>query len=180
MRTVDDLPTPALLLDLDVLERNLRNMSERADQLGVALRPHVKTHKCLEVASGQRALGVSGMTVSTLYEARMFAEHGFDDLTGTSVIDAGALALSLDPGPAHVGRRSFGRLYDDYGKSRLRQNARIVSLTQEHGVVNDALPVGARTRILPNHSCLTVACFEAFFVVRGDEILDSWKIWCGR
>jgi D-serine deaminase-like pyridoxal phosphate-dependent protein len=147
MRTVDDLPTPALLLDLDVLERNLRNMSERADQLGVALRPHVKTHKCLEVASGQRALGVSSMTVSTFYEARMFA-----------VREAG------DP----PRRRHRG--------SRLRQNARIVSLTQEHGVVNDALPVGARTRILPNHSCLTVSCFDAFFVVRGDEILDSWKI----
>ncbi len=50
MTSLNDLPTPALLLDLDVLERNLRRMSERAASLGVALRPHVKTHKSVEVA----------------------------------------------------------------------------------------------------------------------------------
>ena len=79
--SLDRVPTPALLLDLDVLERNLSRMAEKSARLGVSLRPHAKTHKCVEVAERQRALGASGLTVSTLYEARVFADHGFDDLT---------------------------------------------------------------------------------------------------
>ncbi|WP_419936401.1 alanine racemase [Candidatus Palauibacter sp.] len=74
------LPTPALVLDLDVLENNLRVMQERADALGVRLRPHVKTHKCVEIAERQRAGAARGITVSTLAEARVFAEAGFDDI----------------------------------------------------------------------------------------------------
>lgn len=74
------LPTPALVLDLDVLENNLRAMQARTDALGVRLRPHVKTHKCVEIAELQRSLGASGITVSTLAEARVFAEAGFDDI----------------------------------------------------------------------------------------------------
>jgi D-serine deaminase-like pyridoxal phosphate-dependent protein len=76
-----ELPTPALLLDLEVLEDNLARMAERARRLGVALRPHVKTHKCLEVARRQRELGARGLTVATLAEAQAFADAGFDDLT---------------------------------------------------------------------------------------------------
>lgn len=363
MRTFHDLPTPVLLLDLDVLGRNLRRMRRRADELDVELRPHLKTHKCVEIALGQRALGSRGATVSTLYEARVFADHGIDDLTwafpmppdraedvarlarrvrlgvvlddpaplaaleaaaaearvwvkvdcgygraglapdspellslarriqdsrtlelagllshsghayharspadarrigerersvmagaadrlrsegvevaavstgstptmahvrrldgvtevrpgnyalydytqvaleacspgdcaatvlatvvsssaarGRAIVDAGALALSSDRGPAHA-RPSFGRLYDDYGNGTLRHNARLVSLSQEHGIVDRPLPVGERVRILPNHSCLVTACFDAFSVVRGDDVLDTWRIWRAR
>ncbi len=78
---VADLPTPALLLDLDVLERNVARMAERARSLGVALRPHVKTHKCVEIARLQRDAGARGLTVATLEEARAFTDAGFDDLT---------------------------------------------------------------------------------------------------
>src|SRR2546430_1599803 len=49
-----DLETPALLLHLDVVERNVEHMAARARQLGVALRPHAKTHKCVEL--GRRHL----------------------------------------------------------------------------------------------------------------------------
>jgi len=364
MRTIHDLPTPALLLDLDVLEENLRRMQARTVELSVTLRPHLKTHKCVEIALAQRALGCSGVTVSTFHEAEVFADHGFDDITWAfplapdraadtarlgsrvrlgvvvdslasvdaldaanaavcvwiktdcgygragldpksegfvalasrieradslefagilshsgnayhahspfearqigeqersrmvaaaqrltdegvrvpgistgstptmahvtnldgvtevrpgnyalydytqvalgacgpenaaatvlatvvsssghrkrSVIDAGALALSLDRGPDHVSRPSYGRLYEDQARSALRHNARIVSLSQEHGIVDQVMAVGERVRILPNHSCLTVACFDTFHVVQGDEVLDTWKIWRGR
>ena len=81
MTTLDQITTPSLVLDLDVLEANLQRMSRRGRDLGVALRPHLKTHKCVEVAERQRALGITGVTVSTLYEARVFADHGFDDIT---------------------------------------------------------------------------------------------------
>ena len=359
MATIHDLPTPALLLDVDVLERNLRRMSARCKDLGVVLRPHVKTHKCLEIAAAQRVLGARGITVSTLVEARIFAEGGFEDITwafpvipgrvaevaelasrvrlgvvvdsepalqailasgapvrvwlkidcgnaraglspdsatplklarqviegnlelagllshsgdayragsrhemiriaehereamtgladrlardgvevpgisvgstpsmsacrdlkgvsevrpgnyalydytqvllgscevedcaatvlttvvsnrtdlGTCVVDAGALALSLDPGPALAGRRSYGEVLDREFPGRVRRNARVTALSQEHGIVSRPFPVGTRLRVLPNHSCLTVACFDAFFVVRDGEVLDSWRI----
>jgi D-serine deaminase-like pyridoxal phosphate-dependent protein len=78
---LEALPTPALLLDLDVVENNLRAMQARATRLGVALRPHVKTHKCVELARQQRALGAKGLTVSTIAEARALVDAGFDDLT---------------------------------------------------------------------------------------------------
>jgi D-serine deaminase-like pyridoxal phosphate-dependent protein len=364
MQTTRELPTPALLLDLDVLEGNLRRMATRCTELGVRLRPHVKTHKCIEIALGQRELGAAGITVSTLHEARVFADAGFDDITwafpfnlsripeaveladrvrlgvtvdsleavealaatgapvrvwlkvdcgyhragvspdsskavaisarisesetlefagllshsgnayaagspghiariahterdvlnrlsvrleesgihvadrsagstpamahardltgvtevrpgnyalydvtqvalsscsieqcaatvlasvvssrqddGTSVVDAGALALSADPGPPNLSVATRGEILADDRRGTLRQNARIVSLSQEHGKVSGTLPVGSRVRIIPNHSCLSVACFDAFFVVRGDEVLDQWGIHRGR
>jgi len=359
---VADLATPALLLDLDRVERNLAGMAARCRELGVALRPHLKTHKCVELAARQRALGAAGVTVSTLAEAAVFADHGFDDITwafpvilnrlpearalaervtlrlfadgpeavdaleregvpfhvwlkidcgyhragldparpatldlarrlagsrrlrfdglathsghayhaegrrriaavaeqerrvvaelrerlaaegiavagsvGSTpamscverldgvtearpgnyvfydamqvglqvcspaqcgvtvlasvvssqpgaahcVVDAGALALSKDaghPGPAP----SMGWIYDDYEAGTLRNDARLTGVSQEHGLVSAALPVGTRLRILPNHSCLTVACFDEYHVVQGDQVVDRWRIWRGR
>jgi len=365
--TLSDLPTPALLLDLDVVERNLRRMAERTAALGVTLRPHVKTHKCVELGERQRALGAPGITVSTLYEARVFANQGFDDITwafpvilsrlpevrdlasrvtlrlvadsaaavealaglgvplhvwlkvdcgyhragvdpeaadsfrlaariaespsltfdgvlshsghayhganrqeiaaiaeeerrvmagfaarlraaglevpgvsvgstpaisaverlggvtearpgnyvfydrtqaalgscdvrdcgvtvmasvvsarpesGQFVVDAGALALSKDTGPGLPQETSMGGIFADYSAGRLEPGFRLSSLSQEHGVVaapGASLKVGSRLRILPNHSCLTVACFDEYQVIRGDEVVDRWKIWRGR
>lgn len=361
---LDDLPTPALLLDLGRLEGNIARMAARTQALGVRLRPHVKTHKCLEIAERQRAAGAVGITVSTVYEARTFAEHGFDDITWAfplvpsrlpeavqlsahcrlglvvdspeavaalrtsgrpldawlkvdcgyhragvdpadpasvglardlhdtpairfrgilshsghayhghtrheieaaaneerelmttfaaklraadvpvpdvsvgstpamavvrdltgvtevrsgnyvfydytqlalgscgpgdcavtvlatvvsgrrgasfSVIDAGALALSKDRGPEHLDRHTMGELVADYATGRLDPARRVVSVSQEHGVVNAPLAVGSRVRILPNHSCLTAAQFDTYQVVRDDEVVDCWKIWRGR
>jgi D-serine deaminase-like pyridoxal phosphate-dependent protein len=362
MPVLDELPTPALLLDLDRLERNLQTMAERCRRLGVALRPHLKTHKCVEVAERQRDLGADGVTVSTLYEAQVFADHGCTDITwafpvplgriaearrlaervtlrlfadgpeavdaleatgfpfhvwlkidcgyhraglnpsapatialarrvarsatlrfdglathsghaynavgceairpvaemerravadlrerlaaegiavsasvGSTpamscvehlegvqearpgnyvfydatqialgacgpadpavtvlasvvssqpgaahcVVDAGALALSKDadhPGPVPT----MGRIYGDYAAGDLRPDAYLTALSQEHGKVSTPLPVGTRVRILPNHSCLTVACFDEYHVVRGATVVDRWRIWRGR
>ena len=361
MTHLSQISTPALILDLDRLEKNLRHMSDRARSLDVRLRPHIKTHKCLEIARMQCDLGCSGLTVSTLHEARVFAEHGFDNLTwafpvilnrlgevrdlarkadlglvldsmeavaaleaarqpfrvwmkvdcgyhragvdpegplarelareldasstlhfsgllthaghaynaasrkeltsvaeqersslvrlaealrssgievpavsvgstptmtvvedltgvdemrpgnyvfydrmqvdlgscsvddcavtvlasvvssqpgaGHCVIDAGALALSKDALPDREGGSAFGEILD---RSRSRRAVRIRSLSQEHGILDSALTVGTRVRVLPVHSCLTVACFDEYVVVRGDRVLDHWKIWRGR
>lgn len=361
---VADLPTPALLLDLDRLEANLTGMAQRARRLGVRLRPHVKTHKCVEIAGRQRALGASGITVSTLYEARVFADYGFDDITWAfpvvlsrlpevrelagrlrlgvvvdtteavdalerlrhrllvwlkvdsgyhragvdpcaatsvdlarrlaasssldfrgilthsghayhgrsraeivaaaeeerrvmtgfaarlreagltvpcvsvgstpamsvverldgvdearpgnyvfydymqcvlgsctpaqcaitvlasvvssqpgaqhSVVDAGALALSKDPGSELAPHPSLGEIYADYAAGRLDPEARLVGLSQEHGRLNRRRPVGDRIRILPNHACLTTSHFDEYHVVRGDDVVDRWKVWRGR
>ncbi|MGH2566911.1 MAG: alanine racemase [Bacteroidota bacterium] len=79
--TINELPTPALLLDLEILDRNLKAMQERATRLGVTLRPHIKTHKCIEVGKKQLQLGAKGITVSTFYEAEQFSKAGFNDIT---------------------------------------------------------------------------------------------------
>ena len=72
-QTIDDLPTPALILDRAILDRNCKRMSERLRNAGVMLRPHVKTAKSLQV--GRKAVeGHDGrITVSTLAEARRSA-----------------------------------------------------------------------------------------------------------
>ncbi len=76
----DDLDTPALVVDLDRLERNLRRWQEYADGCGLASRPHVKTHKCVEVAQRQLALGAVGVTCQKLGEAEVMADAGIDDI----------------------------------------------------------------------------------------------------
>lgn len=360
MTALGDLPTPALVVDLDVLEANLRAMQERCDRLGVGLRPHVKTHKCVEIGRIQVESGACGITVATLEEARAFAAAGFDDLTwafpvipgrideaveiadratlrllvdsleavdaleasgrafpvwlkvdcgyhragvdpdgalgpeiarrlaesstlafdgilthsghayharsdadrariageerdvmagfagrlraegievagvsvgstpaltaaedltgvtearpgnyayfdatqvalgscavadcaltvlatvvsssaaaGRSVVDAGALALSKDPGRGYGGSPTMGAIFADPGTAAIRGDARLVELSQEHGQVDAALPIGERVRILPNHSCLAAACFDHVHAVRGETVVDRWRV----
>src|SRR3982751_2873299 len=78
METIQDLVTPCLLLDRTRLERNAARMRSKVVALGVALRPHVKTAKSIDV------LGTLGermpITVSTLAEARYFFERGVTDI----------------------------------------------------------------------------------------------------
>ena len=364
MTDIADLATPALLLDLDKLERNLRRMAEKTRLAGVRLRPHIKTHKCVEVAQRQVEAGSSGLTVSTLYEAEVLADHGFDDLVWAfplilnridsvcrladrcrfgvvvdsseavtaleatsyplgvwlkvdcgyhragvdperdsasrlarrvaespslqfqgllthsghaykadsrnqlrrvaeqecsvmvtfaerlradgievpsvsigstpamsvvesldgidearpgnyvfydqtqvelgacditdcavtvlssvvscqqgsdhAVIDAGALALSKDSGREASPPAVMGRVFENYPEATLSRAHRVYGLSQEHGLVSGSLEIGSRIRILPNHSCLTVACFDEYHVVRDDRVVDRWKIWRGR
>ncbi len=367
MPSIHELPTPALLLDVDVLDANTAGMAARVADLGVALRPHIKTHKCIEIGERQRKRGASGIAVSTLPEARAFADHGFDDITwafpvqigrldearslaertqfrltvdtaeavaaleragfpfhvwlkvdcgyhragvdpassyavevaraihdsptltfdgllthaghtyrgpglaearaaaneerdvtvafaqrlrslgievpavsvGSTpgmaavdhldgvtearpgnyvfhdatqvalgsctvrdcaltvlgsvvsaqpgaafcVTDAGALALSKDSGRGGTkggGTPSMGEIFADYASGTLREDVRLVSLSQEHGVADKALPVGARIRILPNHACLTVPCFDVYHVVQGETVVDEWRVWRER
>src|SRR5881296_276020 len=84
---VTEVETPALLLHLDVVERNVTRMAERARRLGVRLRPHAKTHKCVELARLQARHGAEGLTVATLVEAEVFTRAGFGDVTWAFPID---------------------------------------------------------------------------------------------
>lgn len=358
MMRIAELETPSLILDLDVLERNVAAMAARARRLGVRLRPHIKTHKCPPIARLQAEAGASGLTVSTLEEARDFLDAGHGDLMWAfplvlsrleqardlarrgilrivvdsapaiaaleadpgawrvwlkvdcgyhragvdpaadalvdfarrlaraprlrfegilshsghaydavghaaraaiaeqeravmvqarqrieaagiacpevsigstpamtaaerldgvaearpgnyvffdrtqlalgscrledcaltvltsvvscppgadhAVVDAGALALSKDPGPA--GHDSMGDVYRAGSPPRLDPDLRLVSLSQEHGKLSRPAEVGTLLRILPNHSCLAVACFDHYICVRGDEVACRWPI----
>jgi D-serine deaminase-like pyridoxal phosphate-dependent protein len=80
MRALADVSTPAVLIDVEVLERNVTRMAERARAAGIKLRPHAKTHKLLEVGRLQLAAGAAGLSVAKTSEAEVFAAAGFDDI----------------------------------------------------------------------------------------------------
>lgn len=86
MTTRQEIPTPALLLDLDLFEANLARMAEAVKSAGRKLRPHVKAHKCVEIAKRQMAAGACGLCVATVNEAEMLAGAGLRDLLLTSPI----------------------------------------------------------------------------------------------
>src|SRR5215210_6787542 len=90
------IKTPSLVLDVERVRRNAERMSGRIKALGASLRPHVKTHKCVEVARIQTEGGAGGITVSTLAEARAFATHGFRDITYAVPIEPGKFDEALE------------------------------------------------------------------------------------
>ncbi len=93
------LATPALLIDLDALEKNIADMAAFAARSGIALRPHAKTHKCVEIARRQIAAGAAGICCAKLGEAEALAEGGIDGILITSpvVTDRGiARVVELD------------------------------------------------------------------------------------
>jgi D-serine deaminase-like pyridoxal phosphate-dependent protein len=77
---VSDLPTPYDRVDLEVLDRNIARMATLASGLGVGLRPHAKTHKCLPIARRQLDAGAVGLTVATVAEAEVFTAGGCTDV----------------------------------------------------------------------------------------------------
>ncbi len=78
------LPTPALLLDLDLFETNLARMMARVQASGKQLRPHFKAHKCVEIARRQLAAGACGICAATVPEAELLAAAGIGGLLLTS------------------------------------------------------------------------------------------------
>ena len=97
---LEDLPTPCLVLDRGILQRNLQRMSSAIRRHDVSLRPHLKTAKSADVARMAVAGEAGGITVSTLAEAEYFAERGFRDIT----IAAGTTPQKLERVDALVNR----------------------------------------------------------------------------
>jgi len=77
---IDNLDTPALLIDLDIMEKNIKAMTEFAKKIGVNLRPHIKTHKIPEIAKKQVAAGAIGITAQKLSEAEVMIDAGLDNV----------------------------------------------------------------------------------------------------
>src|SRR5499427_9198482 len=68
---VSEIDTPALVVDLDIMERNLARVAGYAREHGLRLRPHTKTHKSIRMARAQIALGAAGLTVAKVSEAEI-------------------------------------------------------------------------------------------------------------
>ncbi|NKJ50128.1 alanine racemase [Burkholderia sp. SG-MS1] len=77
---LEQIETPAALIDIARMQKNIARMQARMNTLGVAFRPHVKTTKCIDVVRAQIAAGARGITVSTLKEAEAFFAAGIHDI----------------------------------------------------------------------------------------------------
>jgi D-serine deaminase-like pyridoxal phosphate-dependent protein len=75
-----DITTPAAVVDIDRLESNLTRWQDYCDKQGLANRPHIKTHKSVDLARRQIELGARGVTCQTLHEAELMVDAGIDDV----------------------------------------------------------------------------------------------------
>ncbi|HSK72960.1 MAG TPA: alanine racemase [Pyrinomonadaceae bacterium] len=92
---LETIKTPSLIVDAERMKRNAQRTTTRAKELNVALRPHVKTHRCLEIARLQTEGNFGGIMVSTLSEAHFFAKGGFSDIIYGVPIEAGKFAEAI-------------------------------------------------------------------------------------
>jgi D-serine deaminase-like pyridoxal phosphate-dependent protein len=77
---IDEIDTPFVAIDLDVVENNIRTTQQYFDQQGIRFRPHIKTHKLPALAHQQVAAGAKGITCQKLGEAEVMAAAGLDDI----------------------------------------------------------------------------------------------------
>ena len=110
---IDTGSIPAAVVDADRLERNLARWQEHCDRHGLANRPHVKTHRCAEIAQRQLALGAVGVTCQKLSEAEAMADAGCTDiLVPYNIVGAAKLErlrglLDGSPSPSRSTTRRF-------------------------------------------------------------------------
>ena len=81
--TKEMLPTPCMVVDLDLFEKNLRTMADHAKKVSIDLRPHVKVHKSVDVAKRQIALGAIGLTTATIAESELMSNSGIQGVLWT-------------------------------------------------------------------------------------------------
>jgi len=81
--TKDLLPTPCMVVDLDMFKANVKHMADTAKANGINVRPHVKVHKSVDVAKHQVAHGAVGLTVATIAEAELFSGAGIKGVLWT-------------------------------------------------------------------------------------------------
>lgn len=126
------IPTPALVLDLDVLERNIATMAAFAAAHGAQLRPHAKSHKCAAIARRQIAAGAVGVSCATLDEVAAMIDGGVPGLLLTSPI---------------AGVPKF-----DYLRSLLQRHPDIIVVADEHAALDAldsiAASLGVKVRVL--------------------------------
>ena len=79
-RTADQVPTPVLLVDLEIFESNLHHLANFCQTQNIAWRPHTKAHKSPHIARLQLAAGACGITCAKLSEAELMVEHGIGDI----------------------------------------------------------------------------------------------------
>lgn len=122
---LSEIETPAVLVDLDVVDANIHRMQAAMAGRGVGLRPHVKSHKSVNLARRQLQAGAIGITVSSVGEAEVFAEAGFEDIFLAYTIWAGSRHRAERVMRLHSRVRSFSIGVDsEAGAQRLADATR--------------------------------------------------------
>ena len=149
-----DLDTPALIVDLDLLDANISMMQRTVSRNGIATRPHAKTHKTPEVARIQLETGSVGICVAKVSEAHALFRHGIEPL----------LMTTSNVTPAKINRAMHLRKWCDQfiQATDTPENARLLAEAAESlGVVADIVvdvdPGGHRTGITPGQPALELA-----------------------
>jgi 3-hydroxy-D-aspartate aldolase len=128
--SLDEVDTPALVIDLDAFERNLKRLSERIAGSGVRLRPHAKTHKCAVIALKQIELGAVGVCCQKVSEAEALVYGGVKDVLVTNEI---------------VGKQKLRRLMGLAGSAKIAtcadDPAQVTALNEAAGEAGITLPV---------------------------------------
>lgn len=152
--TLNDLPTPSLIIDLDRLDGNIAKMAAHAKAASINLRPHGKTHKCPEVAHRQLKAGAIGLCSATISEAERMAAAGVP----------GILITSESVGPNKVARlvRMTAKHSDtmavvDNPLNVEQLSEAAVAAKVDLNIMIDIDPVGRRTGIVPGEPALKLA-----------------------
>ncbi|HEU0217037.1 MAG TPA: DSD1 family PLP-dependent enzyme [Stellaceae bacterium] len=151
--SLEEVDTPALVVDLDAFERNLKRLSERVAGTGLRLRPHAKTHKCAVIALKQMELGAVGVCCQKVSEAEALVYGGVKDVLVTNEI---------------VGKPKLRRLMGLAGMARIAtcadDPAQIAALGEAAGEAGITLPVhvevnmgGNRCGVEPGEPALALA-----------------------
>lgn len=151
--TIHDLETPSVLIDLDLMEANIATMQSRCDALGIAFRPHIKTHKIPDIARRQLAAGATGIACQKVSEAEVFADAGFDDIqipyniVGArktrrlaALADKAKLTVTVDSQPVIDGIAAAAQAVG----STIHMMVELVSLGQRTGTTPEAALAFAR------------------------------------
>jgi D-serine deaminase-like pyridoxal phosphate-dependent protein len=112
---LEEVDTPALILDLDAFEANLRTLADAVRGTGVRVRTHAKTHKCPEVAKRQMALGAIGACCQKVSEAEAMVAGGITDVLVTNEVVG---ATKIERLAALAARAKLGVCVDDAGNVR--------------------------------------------------------------
>lgn len=149
----DELPTPSLLLDLDLFEANVAKMANHAKSRGRALRPHAKTHKCAEIAKYLMRQGAVGACTAKISEAEALTSEG---VTGILVTSAMVGNHRIERAVALAKRRPETIFVVDNAQNAKDMNDAAGAAKLKFNVAIDLL-VGKRTGIQPGQPALALA-----------------------
>jgi D-serine deaminase-like pyridoxal phosphate-dependent protein len=130
------LQTPATVVFADRMERNLADMAAFASAAGIALRPHAKTHKCVEIARRQLAMGAHGFSVATVGEA--------ETLTASGQLDPADIFITY---PVWADADILNRL------ARLARHSNIIVGADSVGAVERLAPLAGHVRVMVELDC---------------------------
>lgn len=149
-----DLNTPVLILDVEALDRNIQRMAALAGHHGVALRPHAKTHKSVDIALRQRAAGAVGVCCAKIGEAEVLADGEVSGILITSPVAAPAAIVRL----AALAARADGLMaVIDHPDVAARIDAALGAAGAQLDIVIDIDPGIARTGVASPGAAVALA-----------------------